>query len=579
MKKLAAFLLAGVMALSMTACTGTTEQDPATATQSSQTEPASDKAILMVSFGTSYNETRELTIDAIEADVAEAYSDWEVRRAFTADTVIDILAERDGLEIDNMTEAMDRLVADGIKEVVVQPTHVMNGAEYDDIVEEVNKYIGKFDSLRMGQPLLSSIDDYTAVINSLMGSIAEAGADDTAIVFMGHGTHHYANASYSQMEMMLHSSGYENTFVGTVEGYPTLDDVMAKVKAANVSKVILYPLMVVAGDHATNDMAGDEEDSWKTAFEQAGYEVECRLEGLGQNENIREIYLQHIANAMAAEPLAAAEPADVAGGTCDPDKKAILTVSFGTSYNETRELTIDALEAKIADAYPDWDVCRAFTAQTVIDILAERDNLDIDNVKEAMERLIAEGYGTVVIQPTHVMPGAEYDDVVEEVNQYADQFASLAISQPMLMETLDYEAAVMSIAQAVPEVGAEDTAIVLMGHGTHHFANACYSQLQETFWDQGYEHIFVGTVEGYPSYDDVLAQLNASGIKNVVMYPFMIVAGDHATNDMAGDEEDSWKTMLEEAGYSVECRLEGLGQNEGIVELILSHLKNTIENM
>lgn len=565
MKRIVSLLLASVLLFSLAACN---KGDTSGGDKTSD----ADKVILMVSFGTSYNETREKTIDAIEADVEKAYPEWEVRRAFTAQTVIDILADRDKLEIDNVKEAMDRLVADGVKEVIVQPTHVMNGAEYDDVVAEVTAYADKFDSLKMGQALLTSVEDYETAIDSLFAEITEAEDEDTAIVFMGHGTHHNANSTYSQLELMMHGAGYENAFVGTVEGYPSLDDVMNKVAAGKYSKVILYPLMVVAGDHASNDMAGDEADTWKTAFKEADYEVECRLVGLGENAGIRDMYIDHVKAAMDGEPLAAPAVADVKEGANDPEKKAILVVSFGTSFNDSRVKTIEAIEADVEKAYPDWEVRRAFTAQTVIDILADRDKLEVDNVAEAMEKLIADGYGTVVVQPTHIMAGAEYDDVVATVNSYSKYISSLTISEPVLMDSEDYVDVVDAVAANVSEAGADDVAVVLMGHGTHHAANSTYSQLQNTFWSEGYENVFVGTVEGFPTYDDVLAQLKALGAKKVVMYPFMIVAGDHANNDMAGDEADAWKTMLTEAGYDVECRIEGLGENAGVRGVILDHL-------
>ena len=259
--------------------------------------------ILVVSFGTSYNDNRELTIGAVEADIQAAYPDWEVRRAFTAQTIIDILAERDGIETDNVTEAMERLVADGVKKVVLQPTHLMHGYEYDDVMAEIAPYIDQFDSFAVGEPLLSSIEDYEGVIDALLAENENVVSEDVALVYMGHGTHHFANAAYSQMELMLHAEGYENAFVGTVEGFPALENVMAEVAAYGAGKVILTPFMVVAGDHANNDMAGDEEDSWKTAFAEAGYEVECVLEGMGQNPAIRAIYVEHVRDAMASAGL------------------------------------------------------------------------------------------------------------------------------------------------------------------------------------------------------------------------------------------------------------------------------------
>ena len=283
MKKILVFLLALVL---MAGCVGFScaqEQKP---------------VILMVSFGTSYNDSRDLTIGAVEAAVQDAYPDYEVRRAFTAQTVIDILRERDGLDIDNVAQAMERLIADGVKKVVVQPTHIMNGYEYDDVIREVGAYTDQFEMLAIGQPLLTHESDYEQVIAALLAQHEDAGSDEVALVYMGHGTEHYANATYSQLESMMHSEGYENAFVGTVEGFPRVEQVLAKVQAYGAKKVILAPLMVVAGDHANNDMAGDEEDSWKTVFTEAGFEVECVLEGLGQNEAIQAIYVEHVQQAL-----------------------------------------------------------------------------------------------------------------------------------------------------------------------------------------------------------------------------------------------------------------------------------------
>ena len=259
--------------------------------------------ILVVSFGTSYNDNRDLSIGAVEQAIQAAYPDWEVRRAFTAQTIIDILDERDGIDIDNVTEAMDRLVADGVKQVVIQPTHVMNGYEYDDVVAEIAPYADQFEGFAVGAPLLTSIEDYEAVTEALLADNEYVGSEDTAIVYMGHGTEHFANATYSQMQLMMQAAGYENVFVGTVEGFPALDNVMASVTAFGAEKVVLYPFMVVAGDHANNDMAGDEEDTWKTAFTTAGFEVECVLEGMGQNPAIQAVYVEHVQAAMEENGL------------------------------------------------------------------------------------------------------------------------------------------------------------------------------------------------------------------------------------------------------------------------------------
>ncbi|MDO4483911.1 MAG: sirohydrochlorin cobaltochelatase [Clostridia bacterium] len=259
--------------------------------------------ILVVSFGTSYDDNRDLSIGAVEADIAAAFPEYEVRRAFTAQTVIDILGDRNDLDIDNVTEAMDRLVADGVTKVVIQPTHVMNGAEYHDVMAEIAPYADKFEVMAIGAPLLTTYEDYEAVIEALLADNENAGSADTALVYMGHGTHHFANATYSQLEAMMHAEGYENAFVGTVEGFPTLEVVQSQVTAYGAKKIVLMPLMVVAGDHASNDMAGDEEDSWKVILTGAGFEVECVLEGLGQNADIRAIYIDHIKAAIAEAGL------------------------------------------------------------------------------------------------------------------------------------------------------------------------------------------------------------------------------------------------------------------------------------
>ncbi|MGI6239811.1 MAG: sirohydrochlorin cobaltochelatase [Christensenellales bacterium] len=262
-------------------------------------EEAAKPVLLVVSFGTSYNDSREATIGAIEAALADAYPEYEVRRAFTAQIVIDILAERDGLAIDNVTEAMDRLVADGVKDVVLQPTHIMNGFEYEDVLAEVAPYAESFDSFKIGAPLLTSDADFDLVAAAITAGTVDHNAEDTAIAFMGHGTEHEANAVYAKLQTTLADAGYANYFIGTVEAEPSLDEVLASVQASGASKVVLLPLMVVAGDHATNDMAGDDEDTWKSVFEAAGFEVTCVLEGLGQNAAIRQIYIDHVADAIA----------------------------------------------------------------------------------------------------------------------------------------------------------------------------------------------------------------------------------------------------------------------------------------
>lgn len=277
-----------------------------------------EKELLVVSFGTSFNDSRVKDIKAIEDALQVAYPDWSVRRAFTAQIIINHIQARDGEKIDNMEQALERAVANGVKILVVQPTHLMQGAEYDELCAAVKAYEDKFESVTIAEPLLGVVGADATVINADKEAVAKAAvadavslagaeslealaADGTAIVFMGHGTAHTAKVTYMQMQTMMDTLGYANVFIGTVEGEPegtSAEDIIEKVKAAGYTKVILRPLMVVAGDHANNDMAGDEEDSWKSIFESAGYEVECVVEGLGQLEAIQELILAHAADAI-----------------------------------------------------------------------------------------------------------------------------------------------------------------------------------------------------------------------------------------------------------------------------------------
>ena len=569
LKRIISVVLGICLLLSMTACGAagntqnqSTEPSQAPEPEAEQTETAATEAkkpvLLVVSFGTSYNETRDATIGAIEADLQAAYPEYEVRRAFTSQIIIDILKEREGLEIDNVTEAMERLVADGVRDVVIQPTHVMPGYEYSDIVEEVSEYTSKFDSLTISNPLLISDEDYDAVVASLVEETAQYNTEGTAIVFMGHGTEHEANAAYERLQKRLNAAGYSNYFVGTVEGTPTVEDVLEGVRASEAQRVVLLPLMIVAGDHANNDMAGDEEDSWKTIFSNAGFEVECVLKGMGEYAGIRELLVAHARAAMEGQ------------------KDVILVVSFGTSYYETRKNTIDAIEQDIRAAYPDYEVRRAFTAQTIINILEKRDGYSIENVTQALERMVQEGVKNVILQPTHVMTGYEYDDMVAEASKFEGKFDSLKISRPVLVEDADYEALVSVLAEETEAYNADGTAVVFMGHGTEHEANATYTKLQAQFHLAGYRNYYIGTVEATPSVEDVLEAVKATDASKVVLLPLMIVAGDHANNDMAGDEEDSWKTIFTQAGYEVECVLRGMGSYSGVRQMILDHLSDTI---
>lgn len=257
-----------------------------------------DNELLVLSFGTSFNDSRRLNIGAIESDLEKAFPDYSVRRGFTANIVIDHIQNRDGVKIDDVDEAMNRAVDNNVKNLVIQPTHLMNGLEYQELEEQVAQYADAFDKIAIGKPLLTSEDDFKRVEQALVDWTSEYDDGETAICFMGHGTEAESNEVYQKMQDLLTADGHDNYFVGTVEASPSLEDVLAKVKAGSYKRVVLEPLMVVAGDHANNDMAGEEEDSWKTTFEDAGYEVTCLLRGLGENEAIRQIYVEHAQAAM-----------------------------------------------------------------------------------------------------------------------------------------------------------------------------------------------------------------------------------------------------------------------------------------
>ena len=274
-----------------------------------------ENEILVVSFGTSFNDNRVATIGAIEKKIQEAFPDWSVRRAFTAQIIINHIQARDGEKIDNMTQALDRAVDNGVKNLVVQPTHLMHGAEYDEVMEILDTYKDKIESITVAEPLLGEVGEDATIINEDKKVVAEAVTaaavkdagfdsldaakeDGTAFVFMGHGTSHTANVTYNQMSTQMKELGYENVFIGTVEGEPEeteVNNVIAAVKGAGYKKVILRPLMVVAGDHANNDMAGDDEDSWKSLFIADGSfeSVDCQIAGLGEIEAVQDLYVAH----------------------------------------------------------------------------------------------------------------------------------------------------------------------------------------------------------------------------------------------------------------------------------------------
>lgn len=322
MKKLTAVLLtlSVTLAMLLTGCGATStgdvvSSDAGSAVGSGETAPAEteenyntgdasldnprnqddigNNELLVLSFGTSFNDSRRLTIGAIENDLEATFPDYAVRRGFTANTIIDHIQRRDNVKIDDVDEAMNRAIDNNVKKLVIQPTHLMNGLEYDELVEKVAQYADGFEKIAIGEPLLTSEDDFKRVEQALVDWTREYDDGKTAICFMGHGTEAESNAVYQKMQDLLTADGYDNYFIGTVEASPSFEDILKNVKAGSYDRIILQPMMVVAGDHATNDMASEDEASWKTMFENEGYEVTCLLRGMGENEAIRKIYVDH----------------------------------------------------------------------------------------------------------------------------------------------------------------------------------------------------------------------------------------------------------------------------------------------
>ena len=298
-----------------------------------------DNELLVVSFGTSFNDSRTADIGGIEKALQTAYPDWSVRRAFTAQIIINHVQARDDEKIDNMDQALQRAVDNGVKNLVVQPTHLMHGAEYDELTEAVESYKDKFESVSIAEPLLGEVGDSDDAVNDDKKAVAEAitaeavktagydslevaEADGTAFVFMGHGTSHTAKISYSQMQSQMNDLGYDNVFIGTVEGKPedtACEAVIEKIKEAGYKKVVLRPLMVVAGDHANNDMAGDDEDSWKSQFEASGAfdKIDTQIAGLGEISAIQDLYVAHTKAAMDGNDAAVSEESEETAGTLE----------------------------------------------------------------------------------------------------------------------------------------------------------------------------------------------------------------------------------------------------------------------
>ena len=356
-KKLAAAVTAlALCAGVLTGCGGAASSTASsTAASSASSEASSEEAdemaaknvadlieneLLVVSFGTSFNDSRVKDIKGIEDALQAAYPDWSVRRAFTAQIIINHVQARDGEKIDNMQQAMDRAVENGVKNLVVQPTHLMHGAEYDEMMEMIDTYRDKFESVAVAEPLLGEVGSDATIINQdkedvakavTAAAVKEAGydsldaaaADKTAFVFMGHGTSHTAKVSYSQMQTTMQTLGYDNVFIGTVEGKPeetACENVIEAVKAAGYTKVILRPLMVVAGDHANNDMAGEDADSWLSQFKASGAfdSIDCQIAGLGEIEDVQKLYVAHTKAAIDSLNGRSNEPSPFRGRFAAP---------------------------------------------------------------------------------------------------------------------------------------------------------------------------------------------------------------------------------------------------------------------
>ena len=369
-----------------------------------------ENELLVVSFGTSFNDSRTEDIGGIEKALQKAYPDWSVRRAFTAQIIINHVQARDGEKIDNMDQALQRAVDNGVKNLIVQPTHLMHGAEYDELSEAVASYSDKFESVSIAEPLLGEVGSADDSVNSDKEAVAKAVTaeavktagyesldaakeDGTAFVFMGHGTSHTAKISYSQMQNQMNALGYDNVFIGTVEGEPedtACEAVIEKIQKAGYKKVILRPLMVVAGDHANNDMAGDDDDSWKSQFEASGVfdSIETQIAGLGQIPVIQDLYVSHTHAAMEELGTSAASNSDTTDAVLEDgtyevefktdsgmfhvneanDGKGVLTVKDGQMsihISLTSKNIVNLFVGKAADAKKDGAELLQPTTDTV----------------------------------------------------------------------------------------------------------------------------------------------------------------------------------------------------------------------
>ena len=383
--------------------------------------------ILVVSFGTSFNDSRAEDISGIEKAIAEANPSWSVRRAFTAQIIINHVQARDGEKIDNVEQALDRAVANGVKNLVVQPTHLMHGAEYDELTAALDNYKDKFDTVSVAEPLLGEVGSDATVINEDKKAVAEAVVDaaiksagfdsldaakedGTAFVFMGHGTAHTAKVSYSQMATQMQELGYENVFIGTVEGEPedtACDKVIEAVKEAGYKKVVLRPLMVVAGDHANNDMAGDDEDSWKSMFNASGAfdKVDCQIEGLGRIDAVKDLYVAHTAAALKVANATATDASST-------DAASSATDLADGEYQV--KFTTDSSMFKVNEALKDMGTLTVKDGKMTIHI-----SLSSENIVNLFPGLAddAQKDGAELLQPTK--DEVKYDDgTTETVNGF-----------------------------------------------------------------------------------------------------------------------------------------------------------------
>jgi sirohydrochlorin cobaltochelatase len=538
--------------------------------------------VLVVSFGTSFNNSRWRTIGAIESAMEKAFPGYDVRRAFTANIVIDHIYKRDDVKIDDLTEALDRAVANGVKNLLVQPTHLMNGFEYTDIKDELEKYKDKFETVVLGDPILTADEDYDVVIEAITKATAQYlqyPDAKTAVCFMGHGTEADSNHVYADLQAKLKEKGFNDYFIGTVEAEPSLQEVVDAVKAAGYTRVYLEPLMIVAGDHANNDMADpDDPESWYSLFKAAGIEAIPLLKGLGEFPAIQDLLVEHLKE-KAAEAL------DEDYGTGDASKdnprnqdnigaKELLVVSFGTSFNDSRVATIGAIENAMEKAFPEYSVRRGFTANIIIDHVLRRDGEKIDDLTEALDRAVANNVKELLVVPTHLMDGYEYTDIQEALKDYGRKIDKISISAPLLTSDADYDTVIKAITDGTKQYLDGETAVCFMGHGTEAASNHVYADMQAKLTAAGHKDYFVGTVEATPTFQEVVDAVKAAGYKKVILEPLMIVAGDHANNDMADPEDpESWYSLFKAAGIEPTVVLKGLGEFTEIQDLLVAHAK------